>query len=185
MLHDLNPQGWLEGAALYPSPNFNERPTGTAVDLLVIHSISLPPDEFSSGDVIDFFQNKLRPDKSPFYEQLKEVKVSSHFFVERGGRVVQFVSVYDRAWHAGVSSYAGHENCNDYSIGVEMEGCDTILFTPIQYQSLVALTQILQKHFPALRDKERIVSHAEIALPPGRKTDPGPHFDWDLYLKQC
>ena len=175
----LDAKGWLIGATQHPSPNFNERPAG-AVDLLVIHSISLPPDEFGSQDVIDFFQNQLSETKHSFYEQLKGVKVSAHFFITRQGEIIQFVSTRDRAWHAGVSSFAGLENCNDYSLGVEMEGCDTILFTEAQYQSLRDLTKVLMGVYPAIT-RERIVSHAEIALPHGRKTDPGPLFDWNQY----
>ena len=108
------------------------------------------------------------------------MKVSAHFFITRSGEIIQFVSTHDRAWHAGVSSFAGRENCNDYSVGVEMEGCDTILFTDAQYQSLRDLTKALMESYPDIAS-ERIVSHAEIALPHGRKTDPGPLFDWDRY----
>lgn len=176
-------KGWLIGAEHYPSPNFNARPEATDIDLLVIHSISLPPNEFPSQDVIDFFLNRLNLDKHPFYRQeLQDKKVSAHFFITREGKVVQFVSVFDRAWHAGVSSFNGCENCNDYSIGVEMEGCDTISFTEEQYKSLTTLTQVLQARFPKI-NKEHIVSHAAIALPKGRKTDPGPLFDWKKYLQ--
>ncbi len=172
--------GWLDIATHYPSPNFNARPAGTTINLLVIHSISLPPDEFGSGDVIDFFQNKLKQNKSPFYEQLKDVKVSAHFFIERNGRIVQFVSTEDRAWHAGVSSFCGQEDCNHYSIGVELEGCDTLPFAKKQYDSLTTLTRNLMKRYPLIT-KERVVSHAEIALPKGRKTDPGPLFNWNFF----
>ncbi len=167
----LDAKGWLIGVEHHASPNFNERPPETKIDLLVIHAISLPPDEFSANDVIDFFMNHYPP--------MKDIKVSAHFFIKRDGTIVQFVSVFDRAWHAGVSEFEGRANCNDYSIGVEMEGCDTISFTAGQYQSLIELTRFLQKQFQALR----ITSHAKIALPQGRKTDPGPMFDWDRYFK--
>ncbi len=176
-MNPITQPGWLGIAAHYPSPNFNARPSETIVNLLVIHSISLPPDEFSSGDVIDFFQNKLKQSKSPFYQQLKDVKVSAHFFIEREGRIVQFVSTNDRAWHAGISSFCGQEDCNNYSIGIELEGCDTFPFTETQYHSLKILKDILMAQYPGITE-DRIVSHAEIALPPGRKTDPGPLFDW-------
>ncbi len=175
-------KGWLLGVEQQHSPNFNVRPSNTEIDLLVIHSISLPPNEFPSEDVIAFFLNRLDIHKNSHYQELKDVKVSAHFFITREGKIVQFVSVFDRAWHAGVSSFAGRENCNDYSIGVEMEGCDTILFTSAQYQSLIALTKALQVKFPKISNA-RIVSHAHIALPQGRKTDPGPLFDWEKYLK--
>lgn len=174
--------GWLTNTVHYPSPNFNARPAGVEVTLLVIHSISLPPNEFSSGDVIDFFQNKLKPGKSPFYEQLKGITVSAHFFIERAGRIVQFVSTEDRAWHAGVSSFEDQADCNNYSIGIELEGCDTLPFTEAQYHSLKTLRDILVAHYPGITEN-RIVSHAEIALPPGRKTDPGPLFDWTQLRK--
>lgn len=175
--------GWLNKAKHFPSPNFNQRPENIEVNLLVIHSISLPPDKFGAPDVIDFFLNQLDFAKHPFYAELKDVKVSAHFLIERSGEMNQFVSIFDRAWHAGVSSHQGQQTCNDYSVGIELEGCDSLPFTAAQYQSLVQLTDLLMHVFPALT-KERIVSHAEIALPAGRKTDPGPHFDWDLYLQE-
>lgn len=178
----LNEQGWLTGVEHYPSPNFNERPECNDISLLVIHSISLPPDVFPSNDVIDFFLNRLDISKSPFYQEIKDMKVSAHFLIKRDGEVVQFVSVFDRAWHAGVSAFEERDNCNNYSVGIEMEGCDTIPFTDEQYKSLVELTHLLQRQFPKMT-KDRIVSHAEIALPKGRKTDPGPLFDWNRYLK--
>lgn len=178
----LSATGWVSDAEVYESPNFNERPQGIGANLLVIHSISLPPDEFPGEDVIAFFQNRLDVSKDPYYETIKHMKVSAHFFIERSGKLVQFVSVYDRAWHAGISSFDEVENCNDYSIGIEMEGCDTMPFTDAQYQRLTALTKLLQQHFPEMT-KERIVSHAAIALPKGRKTDPGPYFKWDEYLQ--
>lgn len=174
--------GWLEGVEIHPSLNFNARPANTEINLLVIHCISLPPEQFSSQDVIDFFQNKLDVNKNSFYQQLQDMKVSAHFFITRTGSIVQFVSLLDRAWHAGVSSFMGVENCNDYSIGIELEGCDTIVYTQDQYNSLIKLTKLLQQNFPGIV-KERITSHAEIALPKGRKTDPGPCFDWNKYLE--
>jgi AmpD protein len=170
--------GWIRGIRHYPSPNFNERPQGCPIDLVVIHSISLPPDDFSSDDVIDFFQNKLDCTKSPFYQNLIGVKVSAHFFIKRDGEMIQFVSTIDRAWHAGVSAFDGRDNCNDYSIGIELEGCDTMPFEKPQYQALSELLQMIMDAYPQVT-QARVVSHAEIALPPGRKTDPGPYFDWN------
>lgn len=174
--------GWIRDATSCPSPNFNARPMDTIVNLLVIHSISLPPGEFGTGRVIEFFQNQLKHHEHPFYAELQNVHVSAHFFIERTGQIVQCVSTDDRAWHAGISIFDGRDNCNDYSIGIEMEGCDNIAFAPVQYQSLINLTRILRRKYPAI-SPDRIVSHAAIALPKGRKTDPGPCFDWAFYLK--
>lgn len=178
----ISKAGWVQGVEVHPSPNFNERPAHTEINLLVIHCISLPPEQFSRQDVIDFFQNKLDTSKDLFYKNLEGKRVSAHFFIDRSGKIVQFVSVFDRAWHAGVSSFDGVPDCNNYSIGIELEGCDIIAYTEEQYQSLRGLTKILQQQFLGIK-KERIVSHAEIALPKGRKTDPGPLFDWLRYLK--
>ena len=178
MQKQLDHQGWLRGVIHHSSPNFNGRPVGMAIDLLVIHSISLPPDQFSSSDVIDFFMNRLDCGKDPFYAELKDRHVSAHFFIQREGEIIQFVSTLDRAWHAGVSSFQGRENCNDYSIGIELEGCDTMPFEAAQYAALTELIAILSAAYPGIV-KERVVSHAEIALPAGRKTDPGPYFDWN------
>ncbi len=175
---DWYKQGWLTGAIHHPSPNFNARPDDVAIDLLVIHSISLPPDQFSSEDVIAFFQNRLDCSKDPFYAHLQGVTVSAHFFIQREGTIVQFVSTLDRAWHAGISAFKGRENCNDVSIGIELEGCDTMPFTEAQYHTLATLMHFLMQAYPGIT-RDRVVSHAEIALPPGRKTDPGPYFDWN------
>ena len=177
-MQSINQKGWLIGARSCPSPNFNARPPHTIVNLLVIHAISLPPDQFGSGDVVRFFQNTLDFSSHPYYQTvIREMKVSAHFFIDRMGEIYQFVSTEDRAWHAGVSSFEGVENCNDYSIGIEMEGSDTISFMEPQYASLNALTPKIQARYPAITGG-RIVSHAEIARPQGRKADPGPCFDW-------
>jgi AmpD protein len=170
-------KGWWEGAEHCPSPNFNARPPATCVNLVVLHNISLPPDQFGSGDVIDFFQNKLDVNKHPYYRTIQDMRVSAHFFIERTGRVIQCVSIEDRAWHAGVSSFQSVENCNDYSIGIELEGCDTQPFTEAQYTALTHLLETLKSAYPAIT-QERIVGHDEVALPRGRKTDPGPYFEW-------
>lgn len=177
-MQNIHEGGWFLGAETCPSPNFNARPVGVSVSLLVIHSISLPPNQFGSGDVLRFFQNKLDFSSHPYYQEvIQEMKVSAHFFIDRLGQVYQLVSTEDRAWHAGVSSFKGVENCNDYSIGIELEGCDTQPFTMQQYTCLKHLISQIQGVYPAII-RDRIVSHAEIALPAARKTDPGPCFDW-------
>ncbi len=158
-----------------PSPHFNERPDQTAVDLLVIHNISLPPERFGGGEIEQFFQGTLDCEQHPYFQTIRDLKVSSHFLISREGQVTQFVDCNNRAWHAGQSVWQGRDNCNDYSIGVELEGTDTIPYTDLQYQTLVKLTRWIQKHYPAITS-ERIVGHSDIA--PGRKTDPGPAFDW-------
>lgn len=172
-IHDglLTPARWLE------SPNFGQRPDG-GISLLVIHNISLPPGQFGGGFVQQFFTNQLDPTGHPFFESIKELRVSSHLLIERTGEVTQFVRFGDRAWHAGVSSFDGRDNCNDYSIGIELEGTDHQPYSDCQYEVLAAVTRALQICYPALTD-ERITGHEQIA--PGRKTDPGPAFDWGRY----
>jgi len=168
----------LVQARQVPSPNCNERPAGEAVSLLVIHNISLPPGQFGSGHIELFFQNKLPVDAGPFYQQIKDMTVSAHLLIERTGSVVQFVDFDRRAWHAGASLFDGRDNCNDFSIGIEMEGTDTQPYTDQQYRVLAKVTAALQQAYPALT-AERITGHSDIA--PGRKTDPGPAFDWQRY----
>jgi AmpD protein len=172
-------QGWLAGCQAIVSPNFNQRPDGVAVDLLVIHNISLPPGEFGTNYVSAFFCNRLDASAHPYFETIAELQVSAHFFIARTGTLMQFVSVLERAWHAGTSSFEGVDNCNNYSIGVELEGCDDIPYTDAQYVALIDLTHKLQAMFPQIT-RQRIVGHEQIA--PGRKTDPGPAFDWTRYL---
>lgn len=178
MNQDLH-QGWLAGVEVIASPNFNQRPGDVEVDLLVIHNISLPPGEFGGGYVTDFFRNQLDSSQHPYFETIAHLQVSAHFFIARTGEVSQFVSMLDRAWHAGASSFHGVDNCNDYSIGVELEGSDEIPYTDAQYAALINLTRALQAKFPHIT-RQRIVGHDQIA--PGRKTDPGPAFDWTRYL---
>lgn len=173
-------QGWLMGVQAMTSPNFSKRPPGAEIDLLVIHNISLPPGEFGTGCVAEFFCNQLDAGRHPYFATIAELKVSAHFFIARGGEITQFVSVLDRAWHAGASSYAGVDNCNDYSIGIELEGCDDISYTDAQYASLIELTRQLTKAFPKIT-RQRIVGHKDVA--PGRKTDPGEAFDWQRYVR--
>ncbi|PYC28153.1 1,6-anhydro-N-acetylmuramyl-L-alanine amidase AmpD [Aquipseudomonas alcaligenes] len=166
--------GWCDGIRHCPSPNFNARPQGE-VSLLVIHNISLPPGQFGTGKVQQFFQNRLPADEHPYFAGIAQLTVSAHFLIERDGAVTQFVSCNARAWHAGVSSFAGRENCNDFSVGIELEGTDELPFSDAQYQALIGLTRQLLDAYPQL-SVERICGHSDIA--PGRKTDPGPCFDW-------
>lgn len=173
--------GWLDTANKTPSPNYNSRPLCARVNLLVIHNISLPPNQFDTPYIELFFQNKLPIDAHPYFRQLEGVEVSSHFLIKRNGSVVQFVSCEDRAWHAGESDFCGESNCNDYSIGIELEGADDIPYTDEQYYALIELTNDITKAYPDIT-KERITGHQHIA--PLRKTDPGESFDWDRYLAE-
>lgn len=171
--------GWCHGVRHCPSPNFNVRPQGE-ISLLVIHNISLPPGQFGTGKVQQFFQNRLAADEHPFFASIATLQVSAHFLIERDGAVTQFVSCLDRAWHAGVSCFEGRESCNDFSLGIELEGTDELPYSEAQYESLSALTRQLLRAYPAL-DTQRICGHCDIA--PQRKTDPGPSFDWARYLQ--
>jgi len=168
-------QGWLSGVRRVCSPNHDVRPPCMAVELLVIHNISLPPNEFGGRQIEQFFTNRLDHSAHPYFEQLKGVRVSSHFLIRRDGGIVQFVACGKRAWHAGVSNWAGRQRCNDFSVGIELEGSDFEPFTDRQYAALARLTRRLKRRFP-IRD---IVGHSDIA--PDRKTDPGPYFDWPRY----
>jgi N-acetyl-anhydromuramoyl-L-alanine amidase len=179
----LNAQGWLEPNAkvsIYASPNFNERPDDTTVSLLVIHNISLPPGQFGTPYVTDLFLNQLDLNADPWFkENLCGLTVSAHFVIDRTGHITQFVSCDDRAWHAGVSCHDGREQCNDFSIGIELEGTDTEPYTAEQYESLSNLTACLRKRYPLTS----VRGHCHIA--PTRKTDPGPSFDWGRYASQA
>ncbi len=157
------------------SPNFDARPSGMDISLLVVHGISLPPGEYGGDGIARLFTNTLDHAAHPYYATLGGLRVSSHFLVRRDGVLVQFVSCLDRAWHAGVSNWHGRERCNDFSIGVELEGLDDLPYTDAQYQALAALTRVLRARYP-ITD---IAGHSEIA--PGRKTDPGAAFDWPRY----
>lgn len=163
--------GWLQGVRREPSANRDARPP-VAIDLLVIHNISLPPGEFGSGDVFALFGNRLDPARHPFYREIEGLRVSAHFVVERTGRITQCVSVFDRAWHAGASAWQGRERCNDFSVGIELEGTDEQAFTDEQYAALERLAAQLVSALPL----RAAAGHSDIA--PGRKSDPGPHFDW-------
>ncbi len=168
----INAEGYLDSAHFIPSPNFDQRPQGIEISLLVIHNISLPPNQYGGDGVIQLFTNQINPDEHPCYQELVNLKVSSHFFIRRDGSIIQFVPCNQRAWHAGESNWQGKTRCNDFSIGIELEGCDTESFTEQQYSALTPLTLALQDTYP-ITD---ITGHADIA--PGRKTDPGPYFEW-------
>lgn len=175
----LDPEtGWLDGATQLASVNHNARPTAE-VSLLVIHNISLPPGQFGTGMVEAFFTNQLPVAAHPYFADIAHLKVSAHFFIHRTGAITQFVSCLDRAWHAGVSNFAGREACNDFSLGIELEGEDHRPYTDAQYQSLNVLVDELRKHYPMIT-AERICGHSDIA--PHRKTDPGPAFMWQRLL---
>ncbi len=171
--------GWWSKAKVIPSPNFNARLTGN-VRLLVIHNISLPPGKFGGGNIQKFFTNQLDWEDHPFFEEIRGVEVSAHILIERDGTATQFVSFDERAWHAGVSCFQGVESCNDFSIGIELEGTDDTPFEDAQYARLVELTQVIMNTYPHITP-DNIVGHSDIA--PGRKTDPGPEFDWHRYKK--
>lgn len=174
----VNDAGWVEAAVRVDSPNFDSRPDVDDISLLVIHNISLPPGEFGTGCVQQFFCNRLDHSTHPFFREIEGVRVSAHFFIDRLGELTQFVATTDRAWHAGLSCFAGRTTCNDYSVGVELEGTDDRPYTDAQYQTLHALTQALMRRHPQI-GPERIAGHSDIA--PERKTDPGPAFDWTRF----
>jgi AmpD protein len=171
--------GWLVNDEQYKSPNFSLRDKNETINLLVIHNISLPPKQFGGGYITDFFLGKLDPNAHPYFEGIAQLRVSAHCLITREGKIIQYVSFDDKAWHAGVSSYEGIENCNDFSIGIELEGADDIVYTPEQYQALAQLTQTLQLSYPEIEDN--ITGHSDIA--PGRKTDPGDAFNWEHFYR--
>lgn len=171
---------WLPGVSRCPSPHCNERPDPLDISLLVIHNISLPPGQFGGGYVQAFFRGELDSRVHPYFAEIAELRVSAHFMIARDGEVTQFVPCQQRAWHAGRSCFAGREDCNDYSIGIELEGTDETPYSDEQYVALCHLTLQLQRNYPAIT-RQRITGHEFIA--PGRKTDPGPAFDWGRYLR--
>jgi AmpD protein len=175
---NVDAQGWLEAPGLrrVPSPNQDERPAGTEVSLLLVHAISLPPGEYGGDSIERLFTNRLDPGAHPYFAEIAGLEVSSHFLVRRDGALLQFVPVHSRAWHAGASSWRGRGRCNDFSVGVELEGADDGVFEDAQYACLSDLVHVLRSALP-LRD---IAAHSEVA--PGRKTDPGPYFDWPRVL---
>ena len=170
--------GWLQDVMTVPSPNYNARPDNE-ISLLVIHNISLPPGKFGGDYVEKFFTGCLPVDEDPYFESIKDLEVSSHLYIKRTGAVVQFVSFLDRAWHAGKSCFMNRNACNDFAIGIELEGTDDIPYTDEQYTSLVLVTQAIMRAYPGITP-DRIVGHEHIA--PDRKTDPGESFDWKRYL---
>ncbi len=172
--------GVLIGATQIASPNFNVRPDGTDIQLIVIHNISLPPSQFGGGYIQQFFQNKLDWSLHPYFQTIEGMQVSAHLLILRTGEVIQFVNFNERSWHAGRSSYLAQKECNDYSIGIELEGSDDLPFEKEQYQSLVNVVQTLQQAYPKIQN--HIAGHSDIA--PKRKTDPGPFFDWQLFRFQ-
>ena len=165
-------EGRLPGFRFVESPNQDDRPDGMHITLIVIHAISLPPSQFGGEDIVSLFTNALDPAAHPYYAQISKLRVSAHFLIRRDGSGIQFVRCGRRAWHAGVSSWRGRERCNDYSIGIELEGCDDQPFEEAQYRSLAALIMDIKALYPI----EDVVGHSDIA--PERKTDPGPFFDW-------
>ena len=178
---DVNPQnGWLFPVIQRPSPHYDARPHGVAINMVVIHGISLPPGEFGSPVIEHFFCGEYEKLTHPTLTKLKKMTVSAHLLIKRCGEVVQFVPFTQRAWHAGESFFAGEKCCNDFSVGIELEGTDIIPYTSLQYDHLSHVIKALMHHYPAIT-KDRIVGHSDIA--PHRKTDPGPAFDWS-YLRE-
>ena len=172
-------KGFLTNCRQIPSPHFDERPDLQDISLLVIHYISLPPEQFGGGYVDDFFQGKFDPKIHPYLEEIHQMRVSAHCLIERDGRITQYVNFNHRAWHAGLSSFQGREKCNDFAIGIELEGSNEQPFTNEQYLALQELTKLIMKSYPKIT-KERIVGHCDIS--PGRKIDPGQYFDWERYF---
>ena len=169
------PSGWLEGARRVASPNCDERPPGTVIDLLVVHGISLPPGEFGGPWIEALFTNTLDAAAHPYFTEIKDLRVSAHAVIRRSGEIVQYVPFQQRAWHAGRSCFDGRERCNDFSIGIELEGCDDQPYAQAQYSALAATARAIMAAYPAITPS-RIVGHSDIA--PGRKTDPGAAFSW-------
>ncbi len=174
----MNNELWLPEIRHLPTTHCDARPPGTVVDLLVIHNISLPPGRFGGGWIEDLFLGRLDPQAHPYFAEIAALRVSAHLLIRRDGATTQFVPLNRRAWHAGASCFDGRTGCNDFSIGIELEGTDEIPYTDAQYARLASLTRQIQAHYPAIT-AQRIAGHADIA--PGRKTDPGPAFDWARY----
>lgn len=177
---------WLKQAIACPSEHFDQREHAEqSIDLLVIHNISLPPakseEDFDNDNVEAFFTGQLDYQQHPYFEAIKDLRVSAHLYIKRSGKVVQFVPLNQRAWHAGVSEFEGRSKCNDFSIGIELQGTDDLPFTDAQYEALTKLTKEIVQKYPGIT-KERIVGHSDIA--PGRKTDPGPCFDWNRLISK-
>lgn len=171
---EFDAAGVLGAARQVPSPNCDERPAGSRIELIVIHSISLPPGCFGGNAIAKLFTNSLDPAADPYFREIASLTVSAHFLIRRDGELVQFVPCQLRAWHAGASQWRDHERCNDFSIGIELEGSDDVAFEEAQYHTLGKLVDVLRNTYPIAE----CVGHHDIALPPGRKTDPGPYFEW-------
>lgn len=172
----------LSNARQVASPNFSERLPEVHIELLVLHNISLPPGQYGGGFIEAFFCNSLCADDHEYFLEIAQLQVSAHLLIERSGEIIQFVPFDKKAWHAGKSAFMGRENCNEFSIGIELEGSDDAPFTDEQYQALAQVTAMLKRQYPAIR-QDRIVGHSDIA--PGRKTDPGPCFDWQRFHSLC
>jgi AmpD protein len=175
----IGEDGWYSSARRLPSPNFEVRPGSIEPTLIVVHNISLPPDDFGGSAITELFQNRLDHDAHPYYDQLRGMRVSSHFVIRRDGMVEQYVSCNERAWHAGLSNFFGRERCNDFSVGIELEGSDTSPFEDAQYASLDDVVRATMRRYPI----DAFAGHSDIA--PGRKTDPGPHFEWSRLQHGC
>ena len=169
---------WFENVRRVESPNFDARPDGVAIDLLVIHGISLPPRQYGGPYIDQLFTNSLSPDAHPYFAGVAGLRVSAHLLIDRTGRVTQYVPFHQRAWHAGVSEFQGRGSCNDFSIGIELEGCDDEPYEPHQYATAAQVARLLMEQWPGITPG-RITGHADIA--PGRKSDPGEAFDWDYF----
>ena len=176
-LNGLWRDGWYRFAALLPSPNFGPRPKASCIDLIVVHAISLPPGQYGGDEVQRLFTNQLDWEAHPYFQSIKGLTVSAHFYIRRNGELWQFVSCDERAWHAGASSYRGHDNCNDDSIGIELEGLEDASFESAQYGTLAVLCASIQQRYPIAH----LAGHEHIA--PGRKRDPGTGFDWHLFQR--
>lgn len=178
--YKISKEGVVDCATQVASPNADDRPDQCIIDMIVIHNISLPPQEYGGNGILELFTNKLNPNEHPYFAEIYKAKVSSHFLIRRDGGLIQFVPCNKRAWHAGVSNWRSRERCNDFSVGIELEGCDFDAFKDSQYQTLRLLIASLKEHYPI----QHIVGHSDIA--PGRKTDPGPFFDWTrIDEKEC
>ena len=169
----IDARGFANLATQLPSPNCDDRPEGCDIALIVVHGISLPPGEFGSDAILRLFTNRIDPAAHPYYAMIADLRVSAHFLVRRDGTLLQFVACSKRAWHAGRSSWRGREGCNDYSVGIELEGTDTLPYAGVQYRMLARLIRALRRRYPA----GAVVGHSDVA--PGRKTDPGPAFEWE------
>lgn len=173
--------GLLQGARFIPSPNFDERPAGASVDVLIVHCISLPPGQYGGEGIIELFSNRLDPSTHPYYREIAGLRVSSHLLVRRTGEVIQFVPFDKRAWHAGDSCCEGRPRVNDFSIGIELEGTDATPFETAQYAALAEATRAIMHRYRSITPR-RIYGHSDIA--PWRKTDPGPFFEWRRFMEQ-